>query len=320
MLKSKRYILLLLGVLLLIFGSTFFYAYRYSKNYPIPLTSRISLDAKLMFIRDMSNKDKIDTIIMGSSIGLNNVNGMVLEESSKTIKHVLNLSSFSVGISYNKQLLELFSLFPNIKRVIYSAQTLDFTGEGSEPLDIKMIKSYIELDRKSTNFYTISLVFRNFINVVKRRLVWKETYLAHNKFSNLDFDHTGSALLDIYGKDIIQSRWNKTYAQKTNKKSYQDLEEIIKILKGKNIDFYLFVQPYRQVLIQKNKKLRKILNNFHQKSKKITLTNQGHFINLHQKLKLKDIYFADRIHLNDKGSTLIAKDIALYVDKLELIK
>ena len=318
MISSKRYIAILVSLLFVLFASTLMYAYFYSKNYPIPLSNRISLDAKIMFLRDMSNRDDIDTIILGSSIGLNNVNGVALEETSSTISHVLNLAAFSLDISYTKQFLELFSLFPNLKRIIYSAQTLDFGKSKYEPLNIELIKTYIKLDRKKTNWNFISLVFNDFTNVIKRRLIWEEKYLVHNSFYNLDFDRTGSALLDIYGKDIIMSRWNKTYVNPIHKQSYKVLDKMIKELKEKNIDFYLFLQPYRKTLVNKDKKLRKSLDSFHKKATKVVLSNKAHVANLHKTLNLGDEYFADRIHLNSKGSTLVAEEIAHYVDSIEL--
>lgn len=318
MLHYTTYIKILSTLIILLFGSTFIYSYIYSKYYPIPLTSRISLDAKLMFIRDMPNREDIDTIVMGSSIGLNNVNGPALEKESKTIKHLLNLSAYSMEISHTSKLVNLFSLFPNLKRVIYSAQSLDFTGiTPYEQPDMQMLKEYIQLGKNSTNFKFISYTFKNFINIVKRRLLWKETHLQHNSFLNLDFDYTGSAGLHIYGKDIIKRRWNNPFVVKTNKGSYIALEKMIKALQKKHIKFYLFLQPYRIPLVKNDPKLRSILHNFHNQATLVVNHNHENILNLHKKLHLKDKYFADRIHMNDTGNVIISKEISKYIDAHE---
>jgi len=75
---------------MLIVGLAAGYVYDFTKNFPPPITKRISFDAKLKFIREQIDPDKIDTIIVGSSIGLNNVIGSILEEDSKKVKHALN--------------------------------------------------------------------------------------------------------------------------------------------------------------------------------------------------------------------------------------
>jgi len=272
----------------------------------------------LKFVRDMPDKEQIDTIVIGSSIGLNNVNGPVLEKTSKKIQHVLNFSAFSMEVSHILPLIRLFSLFPNLKRVIYSTQTLDFTGVTPyKPTNIDLLKEYIQLGATHTNLKYTLLVYKNIINSIKRRLIWEKTYMAHNKFTNLDFDYTGSAGLHIYGKDIIQSRWNKSYIVKTNKESYKALDTMIKQLKKENIKFYLVAQPYRSELVRKYKKIRTILANFHYKTKKVLLENHGYFLNLHEKLHLEDQYFADRIHLNDTGNVIVSKQIAIAVDSNE---
>jgi hypothetical protein len=318
MLNNKTYIKTLSFILVILFGGALLYTYFYSKKYPIPLTSRISLDAKIMFIRDMPNRDNIDTIVMGSSIGLNNVNGSILEKESKNIQHVLNLSAFSMEVSHNAQLIELFSLFPNLKRVIYSAQSLDFTGETPfDEVDIDLLKEYIVLGKKNTNFKFTFLAYKNFINIIKRRYVWGKDYLAHNHFHNLDYDHTGSAGLHIYGKDIIHKRWINPYAAPTNKESYEALNLMIKALRDKNIKFYFFIQPYRQELIDNDPKLEKIFNDFNDNAQKVILENDGYFLSLLRKLHLKDKYFADRMHLNDQGNIIASKTIGKFIDDHE---
>ena len=272
----------------------------------------------MMFMRDMQNKKQIDTIILGSSIGLNNIDGITLEQESTVISNVLNMSAFSMVTSHVYQLEPLFSLFPNLKRVIYSAQSLDFNyGTFSGKMDIQKLKEYIEQDSKSSSLKYTWLAYKNFINIIKRRFTWEEKYMRHNSFGNLDFDHTGSSPLHIYGEDIIEKRWNNHFFMPTSHRSYQYLEKLIDKIKLKNIKFYFIAQPCRKELVRTDKNIKDILRKFHQKTEKISHNKNIGYLNLHKKLKLEDKYFADRIHLNDKGNKLVAKEIGYYIDQKE---
>ena len=317
----KQYIKRLMAVLLTIFIGSFIYAYIYSIYYPIPLTSRISLDAKLKFIRDLPDRDNIDTIILGSSIGLNNINGPILEQKSKKIVRLLNMSAFSMEVSHFDTIVTLLSQFPHLKRVIYSAQSLDFTlGSSFSTPDMPLLTEYINLGKEKSSLKYALICFKDFVNIIKRQWTWKEKHLTHNAFENLDYDYTGSAGLHIYGKDIIPRRWNNPFVMPTRTKSYEALKHIITYLQERKVKFYFVAEPYRLPLVKKDKHLRKILATFHAKAKETVEVNKGTFINLHNKLHLDDKYFADRIHLNDTGNGIIANELAHWIDTHETPK
>ncbi len=141
--------------------------------------------------------------------------------------------------------------------------------------------------------------------------------MTNNNFTYLGFGHTGSVPLHIYEDDIIKKRWDNPWVTPTKKESYIALKRILKKSDKDNIIFYLAIQPYRGALVKKDKHLREILMYFHENSKKIILNNGGNFLNLHEKLQLSDDFFADRIHLNDKGSVIIAQEIGKFIDANE---
>lgn len=87
MLKSKTYLKILFVILGTILAMTIVYAVDFSNKYPLAVTSRISFDAKLKFIREHIDVDTVDTIIVGSSIGLNNIQGTYLEKASKKMSN-----------------------------------------------------------------------------------------------------------------------------------------------------------------------------------------------------------------------------------------
>ncbi len=318
MLNYKNYLKILFSLLFAILSTVYIYTYLYAKNYAIPLVHSISVDAKFQFIRDNINRNNIDTLILGSSIGLNNVQGVVLEKKSIKVKHALNLSGFGLNTMQVEQLLELRSLFPNLKRVIYSAQFPDFAlPTVFENYNIDFIKEYIELGEHNMSLKYGFFTFKNFIIVNKHDRGWKKNHLTNRTFEFLDFDHTGSVPLNIYGDDIIKDRWENPHRNKPIKESYQSLWRMVNKVEKEDMHFYFVIQPYRASLLKKYKDVDNILTSFEQNSSKVVLSNHGEILNLHKQLQLTDKYFADRSHLNDKGSKKSAEAIAKFIDKRE---
>ncbi len=319
MLKYKSYVKILSLMLLSIFGSAFIYVNIYTKSYPTPLFHRISLDAKMKFVRDMSNKDRIDTIIVGSSIGLNNIQGIVLEDSSEEVRYVLNLSALGLNPTHVEQLSELFSLFPNTKRVIYSAQFEDWSEAFSfDDKEVDFARGYIHSGKGGIDLTYSLYTFKHLIEFAKNHWKWEKEYAPNNTNFGLTFDHTGSVPLNMYNKDINHKMFVtpplNTYLRKED---FLALERMIKDLQSKNIRFYFIAEPYRQFMIDKYDDIRIAREKFVQKTQEITIRNGGKFIDLHKKLHLSDEYFADREHLNSNGSALTAKAVAAFIDASE---
>jgi len=319
MLKYKTYVKILSLMLITVFGGAFIYVYIYAKSYPIPLFHRLSLDAKMRFIRDLNDKDHIDTIIIGSSIGLNNLQGVILENSSKKVKRVLNLSSLGLTTTQVEQIIKLISLFPNTKRVIYSSQIEDWLGSFLlADKDIDLAKKYIQLGKGNIDLSYTFYAYKHFIEFTKHIWEWEKKYANNITNHGLAFDHTGSVPLDMYG-DKINHKMFSTPPIDTElyKENPLALERIVKELQSKNIRFYFVVAPMRQYMIDTYNYIHIMEKEFIHKSEKITINNGGKFIDLHKKLHLGDKYFVDREHLNSKGSLLTAKEVAAFIDTHE---
>jgi len=315
----KIYVRNLFIILAVILASAVSYAYYFSTHYPIPVTNRISFDAKIKFIREHIEVDRVDTIIVGSSIGLNNVRGEALEAFSKQCKHVLNLSVYESSPVQVGQALELIDVFPNLKRVIYSAQFTDFQHATSfKDYHPKWIKKYIAHQMSPViEAKFLSDASKNIPFLINRKKEWQEKHGQKNKFTYLGFDHTGSVPLHIYGKDIIKARWKTPHGSAHPPRAMQALDALAKKLQNKHIRFYFVQQPYRQPLIKKYKHIPLELNWFLDKVTKIVSSHGGNVLSLYKELPLSDEYFADRSHLNDKGSVLGAKAIGRFIDKIE---
>lgn len=319
MFKYKIYLKFLFLIFVGIFITASLYLYTYSKSYPLPVLSRISLDSKLKFIKENVDINTIDTIIVGSSIGLENISGASLEESSASCKAVLNFSGSGLRASEVEQILELTTVFPNLKRVIYSAQFSDFSGfsilDNFQPTLIKdYISNTLTLKEK---IELISITYQNIYTCIKWEWEWSDKHMSKNKFGYLGFDHTGSVPMHIYGKDIIRSRWNIPHSSKQDDKSYLALDRIAKKMESNGIKFYFIMEPYRIPLVEKFKHVRPTMQHFEKNAEKIVIKHDGNFLNLHEKLQLNDNFFADRSHLNDKGSVITGIAIGEFIDDKE---
>jgi len=314
----KQYVRYFLMIYALIFLSAAGYAVYFNKYYPIPVTDHISFDAKLKFIRDKIDPDKIDTVIIGSSIGLNNLLGTEMEKHSQKMEHVLNLSVYGATTLEAEQLMQLTDAFPNLKRVIYSVQYSDmphiWVFKSYHP---KTLVKYIRHELDPISY--AKLFFHACSNLpfcYERQKMWQDEHMHSNRFESLIFDASGSVPLHIYGKDIIGHRWRLPHPKVMHPESFQALERMAKNAKEKGLNFYVVHQPYRLELYEKHQSVRDAMAYFDTYAKQHIEKYGGKLIRI-QPLKLGNAYFADRTHLNDTGSPVVSQYIAKKIDKLE---
>lgn len=318
MLKYKTYVKILSLILVVIFGGSFLYVYHFSKTYPLPFTYRISLDEKFRFIRDIPDKTQIDTIIVGSSIGLNNIQGIILEDSSSEVNHVMNISAYGLKTTEVEKLLNIISVFPNAKRVIYSAHFPDFSNAFTpDEYDLPFVKDYLNLEKETIDLPHAFHAYKNIIQFVKNHWNWEKQYKGDMFNFGLAFDKTGSIPLKLYGEDINRDKFDNPHPPTQDEENFKALERIAEKLQKENIKFYLIVGPYRQPLLDKHEDVRQTMSTFVKKTDMIMQKYHGLHLNLHPILKLSDDYFVDRFHLNEHGSKLTAKTIGKFIDENE---
>ena len=319
MLSTKSYLKTLFTIFAVIGLSVVSYSFNFSNKYPLPIIDHISFDAKAKFIRDHVDINEIDTIVVGSSLALNNVAGVVLENNSEKCKHVLNLSVWSIDAPQVEQLLELVEDFPKLERIIYSGQFTSFNfGNKFKKFDTKFIKKYIHNDLNPAAYAAFVLNACKDISFCRgREKEWESKYKDKTKFSYLDFDHTGSAPLHMYGKDIIKARWDRRDGAVQNAGALKALARIAHKAQENNIRFYLVAQPYRQEPIEKYPHVKEIIKSFPKNMSKIIKPYNGVVLDIHDRLHLDDGYFADRSHLNDKGSRASSIELGKMIDESE---
>ncbi len=317
--QPKLYVKLFLslfGLLLLLASGYIYYFY---KHYPIPITNRISFDAKLKFIREHIDPDKVDTIIVGSSIGMNNILGSVLQKNSKEVRYALNLSVYEATALEAEQILELSDAFPNLKRILYSVQYSDLPHPYTyKDYDPETLKKYIRHDLSPLAF--LKLVFQACNNLpfcYERAKKWEQEHMQPDQFTSLIFDKSGSVPLEIYRKEKVGGRWHIPHPGVMHPKSFQAIARMIEKAKKKGICFYVVHQPYRTPLYEKHAPVRGALEYFDKHIRAIIKNEKWGALIRIQPLFMDDSHFADRTHLNIKGSTKVSKYVAQKIDTIE---
>lgn len=160
----------------------------YIINTPLRFTNSISYDAKINYLHD--NKDKLvnaETIVIGSSMGLNNIESSLLKNSN-LLGETINISSWGLKTSEIFQLLKLIDI-TNKKYVIYSSQYIDFVDVPEKSIDQEEIKKYIYNEFSIYPFYnTFKTLFpSNIGNYIK----YKQLYFDKNNYTYLNFDLNG---------------------------------------------------------------------------------------------------------------------------------
>jgi hypothetical protein len=312
------YLKRLFASLAVIFSLAGGYVVYFNTHYPIPITDHISFDAKLKFVRDRIDPDQVDTLIIGSSIGLNDLLGTEMEKHSKVIKKALNFSVYGATTLQAEQIMQLMDAFPNLKRIIYSAQYSDFPHTWKFKLyDPSKLVKYMR--HELNPFAYLYLVFKSCANLpfcFERQKSWIPDHMRTNTFESLIFDPSGSVPLHIYGKDIISHRWRLPHPGIMNPESFRAVARMAKNAKEKNIRYYVVHQPYRQPLYDKHQSVRDAMAYFDTKILAEIQPYGGTLIKI-QPMHLSDDYFSDRTHLNDKGSPIVSEYVAKKIDEIE---
>lgn len=276
-------------------------------NVPLRFSNSISYDAKLKFIRNNKLLDGANTIVIGSSMALTNINGNILEKGSEKIKKIANLSSWGLQTSEVLQLIKLIKL-DNIEYIIYPTQYIDFKEYRLKDIDENEVKSFLN-NKFILSPYLNTL--ESLVSNIKNYIQYENKFLNPNKYSYIGFDKTGGIELNFSNEYIDKKRWNsnKREKYKLEERCFNDLQKLNNIAKSKDITLIVITTPYRKPILEDNKDVSNIYNKYVQKLEYISNKQQFIYLNMHEKLNLSDNYFLDRSHLNKKGAISVSNEI-----------
>jgi len=301
------------------YGLVILVLYQVEGRFHLPVYNHASLDSKLFFLKHHAEIESADTIIIGSSMALNNVNGVLLEDSSVIVDKVVNLSAWSMKCSYFLPIVKGIVRYGNVKRVIYPAQYFDFTpGQEAEGINSETAFGYLSRNPVDTFLYVLRSS-KNLINLIDQFQDWH--YFTDPKtYAYLVYDRTGGNQLDINQDTANPHRWGEidSYTLAPFKKeSLNCLQKLADMSQEHQFDLIFIVQPFRKTVVSANPELKNIMIEFDKQTKNILKFNNTYHINAHNLLNLDDSHFADKSHLNIKGANVKTRKLAEIIRNID---
>lgn len=279
---------------------------------PLRFTKSISYDFKIRFVKAQLADSQFDTLIVGSSMALNNIDADVLETSSAVHK-VLNLSSWGMATSECLQLLQMLDL-SGVKQVVHSAQYFDYVGEVDKVLDQD------ELVRYLNGGWPLKTYFQNISRLPQN--VWDYLDLG-NEYGDsrtqafLGFDDSGGVNFERDGFLINQRKWEEIPAIPTvpvGDAYFEHLLEMQKFLGEKGIQLVVVTPPFRQELLAQSDEFREFFTAHKDYLEQLSRSKGFLYIDAHERLEFDDRFFVDASHLDSVGAHRMTE---LVVDALE---
>jgi hypothetical protein len=322
MIQGRIYILRTIALMVFFYALIILGLYKVESDFHLPIYSHISMDTKIHFLKHRVDLKTADTIIIGSSLALNNINGELLEDTSSHVGKVVNLSGWHMQCPQQLPLLSRIINHGNVKRIIYPTQYLDFTGKnGINRRIIDQVFGYLNEDPIDTLFIILR-TSKNLVTIIDRLLRW-EFFTNPNTYDYLVYDRTGGSQLDMGEHNAHPTRWGNIDAHSiapVNEETLTCLKELVDLSQTHNFDFFFVVQPFREAVIASSPELKKIMAAFDGKTKKILRNSNTYHINAHDLLNLDDSNFADKSHLNIQGSNATTKKLVEIIDQISSTK
>lgn len=316
--QDRAYILSTAALSLFCYAVVIMVLYQVEPRFHLPAYNHISLDSKLHFLRHHADIKTADTLVIGSSMGLNNINGELLETVSSKVEKVVNLSAWSLKCP---QLLPLLTQIVNssgqVKRIIYAAQYFDFTGEVKiKGASVDTVFGYLN-DEPLGTFKFIFSASKNLLSMLDQFLRW-ENFTNAKTYEYLVFDDTGGSLLNINQSNANPHRWGEIDAYTLTplrEEHLSCLQKLVNLAQARKLDLFFVVQPFRQALIKDNPGLKAIMNEFSMRTREIMNKDKTYHIDAHHLLNLDDANFADKSHLNILGANAKTRKLAEIIDQ-----
>ena len=308
---GKSWVRAHLSMLAVLLIATYAFIVYAEKLYPLRISDNVAFDAKVRFLKDSQRISGSDAAIIGSSMGLINLNGKTLEEKSKKINRLVNISSWGEQVLQVEQELQLIADNKKIKYVIYPLQMDDFAFDKQHDLDFEEVNKYI---KGEFTLYPYNRVFLNIFSFLKAFYNYQSYHQTDHRYPSLLFDETGGVNYRIYGENIEKERWKKNNVYGLSKNNFEALKRIAKLLQDQNIKFIVLITPLRLPLLEASPEWKKQFEEFTRLMETTALESRFNFLDLHHLLMLEDEFFADSSHLNYEGSVLLSEIVANYVD------
>lgn len=307
--QARQWILGFFTIVLLILSSV--QLWLLYKDIPLRFSNSISYDAKLAFLDKTNLLDKADTLVIGSSMALNNINGVTLEENSSQIHKVANIASWGLEPFQTLQLLKSIDL-KNIKTIIYGLQYDDFTQVIEKHIyNQQEVKDFLHHQKVLTPYFKRFTSAREDFRLYNN---FDKIYHDSHHYQSLKFDRTGSVPLDINQSTIDKVRWEgiKWLNDPLNPRAYTSLKTIIYLARDHDIKLIVARSPIRPAVLKARPEAKKRVESFSNMLQDLAKRKHFIYLDFSEKLSWNNDDFVDFEHLDIEGTELYTKGIIKY--------
>ncbi len=265
---------------------------------PAPqFSTNLSFNEKMRWARSRLATGQCDTLILGSSMALNSIDGAALANSG--LLPAVNLGAWGLGVIANRQMLDLALGLCSPKLVVMPLYYGDFGGPSTfSDFNADMLRTY--LHNSSGNdlaFYMrdISLfdMWRDYRKLARYRRAGEAA------FTTLNFDSTGGVLLACQDFHRDQARWTgyKKAPVEPSAEAMAAFAQSTNYLRARGIDVVVAETPMREVA---REALGEDLTQWRTHVAQITNAAGGRFVAASS--PMSDQLFADFVHVNACGA------------------
>jgi len=301
----RRWVICFLVLLGLYPPGIYLAARLHDHRYPPSITNSLSFDAKLQFLRGNRQIFAARTVVIGSSMGLNNLDSAYLERVLPAQGPYVNLASWGIQMDEIGYLLDFFlEHAPNVRNVILVGQAVDFEqSRKQEFFDRDQVWSYI----CGNDPFWFELRHFDVFKAYKNWRSYDRLNRSRARYEGLDFDSSGAVLLDIPESRRNAQRWNSYgLGLSVKPEALHDLERLCAELKQKGKRCMLVVPPVRPAY-QEHPESVAAYQSFKARVREIATGNGAGFLDADQALALQDDCFIDMMHLNREGAKRVAQ-------------
>ncbi len=274
----------------------------YHDAIPAPrLSSSESFNEKARWFK--SHKSNCDVLIVGSSMAVNNVDGLYLSEVLK--RNIQNLGSFGMNLSEVSILLNKLPISCRPRQVIVPIFRNDIINKWNKTIDWNRYINYIEGEAYATSYFLNMDLIYYFSTYYKRKIHQRN---GNKTYQSLNFDGSGSVMLSSENFNIDSSRWIEYQNDRVVKWSQlEGISENISTIVSSVHSFGAKVVFVKTPLTSASKEFyEKIDSSLWSYFSEIVKINGADFIDLNVRMTLGNDYFVDYAHLNEKGARAVA--------------
>lgn len=266
----------------------------------LPVTNSISLDAKLYEARIRLRGKKLDTLVIGSSMALNNFSSETFFKHTTENKTLYNFAAWGLNMKDSCLLLDILVRQYHPRNVIMLSNYIDFRDQATLSMNELNVRLFL-LDKSIVDCFLIGKT--GFLSSLTYRRKYDEKRIGRDHNDSLFFDDYGSVPLDT-------GNFNYTDSSKNNKikpfyqpaeSQYEYLEKMIKSLSARHIQFSFIQTPFRcGVLEGETPEKQKSMSDHFLRTSRIVSSNGG--IYFRDDESYSDRFFIDIIHMNATGA------------------